>query len=499
MERPSGSTLPDDVSGARTLVFEAETTNSGGTAHAEAKEAPTASQSEQEAAQLAETSALAGDSQSDPEKQGLTSELEKGRKTAPVESAESTLLTTEALVRDGSSAQDVNANQANSPSVQDATVGLGAHPEDARIAGLRTVEHSQTGAMGAQTLNPPPLPGQTGQVAEDRPGSASSAAQTTAFGGPVSSTLSHGFGATHVETVSPPATAAHPVQKTKSNTALISIIVGLIVIGSAGYLAYWFVAGGARPTNRQPEVIAPPPPAVPPPVVEAPKPLTPPEGMVLVAAGKYTVGRDEGDKLERPAHVVDLKPFFIDRTEVTNAQYKKFVDATGHAPPSGWIDGSYPPEQAEWPVTGVTWQDAVDYAQWAGKRLPTEAEWEAAARGVDGRLYPWGTDWKPGLANIGSRGITPVGQFQGGASPVGTLDMIGNVWEWTSDEFQPYPGSVAPMPKSIDPALTYRVIRGGAYDGNKSHNACYRGFIDAAKGYEKTGFRCVKPVEASGQ
>jgi formylglycine-generating enzyme required for sulfatase activity len=77
--------------------------------------------------------------------------------------------------------------------------------------------------------------------------------------------------------------------------------------------------------------------------------------------------------------------------------------------------------------------------------------------------------------------------------------MIGNVWEWTEDEFQPYPGSVEAMPDSINPALTYRVIRGGAHDGNKVHNACYRGFIDAAKGYDKTGFRCVKSVESSNQ
>jgi serine/threonine-protein kinase len=218
--------------------------------------------------------------------------------------------------------------------------------------------------------------------------------------------------------------------------------------------------------------------------------------MVLVPGGTYVVGRSNEDPLEGPEHTVELAPFYMDRTEVTNAEYKRFIDATGHKAP--WTDGTFPEGRENWPVTNVKWQDAVDYAAWAGKRLPSEVEWEAAARGKDGRIYPWGSDWTPGLANIAAKAITDVGRHKDGASPYGVLDMIGNVWEWTADEFELYPGSSA-KPPEIEPGVTYRVIRGGAFDGNKKHDAAYRGFVDAGEGYPKTGFRCVKNAPVSSQ
>jgi formylglycine-generating enzyme required for sulfatase activity len=217
--------------------------------------------------------------------------------------------------------------------------------------------------------------------------------------------------------------------------------------------------------------------------------------MVLVPGGAYTIGRDDGDAIARPARAVTLSPFFIDRTEVTNAEYKKFIDATGHAAPSDWKDGSYPEGRDNWPVTNVSWQDASDYADWIGKRLPTEAEWEAAARGTDKRIYPWGNDWRPGLANAETQGITEVGQYKEGASPSGALDMIGNVWEWTADQFELYPGSTAALPATKKPGVTYYVIRGGAFDGNKGNDATRRGFLEPDQGYPKTGFRLVKDAK----
>jgi formylglycine-generating enzyme required for sulfatase activity len=217
--------------------------------------------------------------------------------------------------------------------------------------------------------------------------------------------------------------------------------------------------------------------------------------MVSVAGGDYTIGRDAGDPLEQPSHTVAVGPFFIDRLEVTNAEYKKFVDATGHPAPVQWQGSVFPAGDDKLPVTGVTWQDASDYAEWAGKRLPTEVEWEAAARGNDARIYPWGNEWRPGIANIGSKPgkIEGVGKYPASASPSGALDMIGNVWEWTADEAVLYAGSRATI--TTEPSVTYRVIRGGAYDGDRRHDASYRGYLDASKPYPKVGFRCVKDAK----
>jgi formylglycine-generating enzyme required for sulfatase activity len=232
--------------------------------------------------------------------------------------------------------------------------------------------------------------------------------------------------------------------------------------------------------------------------------------MLMVAAGAYTIGRDGADPLEQPGHKVDLPAFFIDRSEVTNAAFKKFIDATGHKSPSNWTGADFPKGRDNYPVTGVTWQDAVDYAVWAGKRLPAEAEWEAAARGVEGLIYPWGNDWRAGAANIGLKpdkpgageypsGIREVGGYPQGASPAGAVDMIGNAWEWVADEFALYPGNTEPKAKKrledLAPGVTYRVIRGGAYDGDKNHDATYRGYLDAIQPYPKVGFRCAKDAK----
>jgi serine/threonine-protein kinase len=291
-----------------------------------------------------------------------------------------------------------------------------------------------------------------------------------------------------------------PPQK-KNHIAIISVFVVLILLGLAGYFVWWFMSGGGHrsPTPRT-EVVTPPP------RVETTKPPTPivPEGMVLVASGFYPVGRtqlagrSDESEIDTPQHMVELKPFYVDRTEVTNAQYKVFVDQTGHVAPKGWVGGTFPADRENWPVVWVSWQDAVDYATWAGKRLPSENEWEAAARGTDGRMYPWGNDWERGRANIAAKGIEGVGSHPEGASPSGALDMIGNVWEWTADEFALYPESHAKEP-DLKEGVTYRVIRGGAYDGNRKHDASYRGFVDASVGYEKTGFRCVKSAPTTVQ
>jgi len=229
--------------------------------------------------------------------------------------------------------------------------------------------------------------------------------------------------------------------------------------------------------------------------------------MLAVASGTYTIGRNgsDADPLEQPAHKVDLRSFYIDRTEVTNAAYKKFMDARNHKAPSNWTGGNFPPGQSDAPVTGVSWQDAADYAAWAGKRLPTEAEWEAAARGAEARIYPWGNKWRTGVANIGQKPdkltaeqypseVKPVGQYPDGASPVGAVDMIGNAWEWVADEIEVYPGNTEST-LTLTPGVTFRVIRGGAYDGSDKNDAAYRGYLDGSKPYPKVGFRCAKDAK----
>ena len=163
---------------------------------------------------------------------------------------------------------------------------------------------------------------------------------------------------------------------------------------------------------------------------------------VEVPAGEYVIGRDPGETRQRH---VDMAAFELGRTPVTNAQYERFVDDTGANAPPHW------PARLDHPVTFVEWHDASAFCAWAGGRLPTEAEWEKAARGTDRRTYPWGDEEDEGRAAVGARikhgSTSPVRSHPNGASPYGLLDMAGNVWEWTSTEYPP----------------GERVLRGGSF------------------------------------
>jgi formylglycine-generating enzyme required for sulfatase activity len=167
--------------------------------------------------------------------------------------------------------------------------------------------------------------------------------------------------------------------------------------------------------------------------------------MVRVPAGKFLYGRKKEEH--------ELPEFWIDRTPVTNAEYARFVAAIGHKPPRHWKGKSPPKDIADHPVAHVPWHDAVAYAEWAGKRLPTEEEWEKAARGTDGRECPWGDEFDKDKCNVKGSGIgdtTPVGKYSpAGDSPYGVADMVGNVREWTAGEYRP--GS------------NLRVLRGAAF------------------------------------
>ncbi|GAB4541176.1 MAG: hypothetical protein Kow0063_31790 [Anaerolineae bacterium] len=223
------------------------------------------------------------------------------------------------------------------------------------------------------------------------------------------------------------------------------------------------------------------------------------DDMVEIPAGTFIMGSDSGDPEDAPAHQVDLPAFEIDRFEVTNANFAAFVEATGYvtdAEKSGkktWRD-EFTAGKENHPVTRVTWNDAVAYCEWLGKRLPSEAEWEKAARGEDGRSFPWGNDWDPTRANVkatGLRGTAAVGSFGAGASPYGVEDMVGNVWEWTADWYQAYPGNNASDPYYGEQC---RVSRGGGWFDEEPQATTYNrncGVPDTTSS-DELGFRCAR-------
>jgi iron(II)-dependent oxidoreductase len=217
-------------------------------------------------------------------------------------------------------------------------------------------------------------------------------------------------------------------------------------------------------------------------------------GMVYVEPGEFTMGADEGFTFEGPRHIVYLKGFYMDKSEVTNGQYKIYIDASGAAPPSNWKDGKIPPGAENLPVTRVSYYDALGYAMWAGKRLPAEEEWEKAARGKDSRIFPWGNEWEGNAANvrplIGFSWLEKIDSHHGGVSPCGCHDMAGNAWEWTSSWFEPYPGNIEP---NASYGKKFKVIRGGSYKSTRSMSRTYaREIMEPASFEAAVGFRCVK-------
>jgi len=282
------------------------------------------------------------------------------------------------------------------------------------------------------------------------------------------------------------------------------------------------------------------------------------KGMVLIPAGDFVMGSHKTDNTgkqqeyglinplyldEHPQQTLNLDAYYIDVYEVTNAQYKVFVQQTKHKEPFGWTQNGYnltkPRLEAtdldtlRWisaeyfkldidaskmsraqilnamqqqhsiqgllPVTMVTWQDAAAYCQWAGKRLPTEQEWEKAARGPNGLEYPWGDQWDPNITNTGDNtdwpgGITPVGHYSNNNSYYGVYDMSGNAWEWVASWYQPYTGSTLERKAFGE---TNKVLRGGG--GGVGHYALSLFFRGAARSYappstasDDIGFRCAK-------
>lgn len=225
------------------------------------------------------------------------------------------------------------------------------------------------------------------------------------------------------------------------------------------------------------------------------------EEMVRIPAGLFIRGTDAGGFDEQPPREIFLDAFEIDQYEVTNYQYAQFAAATGHrkaGPPSRYAKNVGKMRGPNQPVVYVSWDDAQEYCRWKGKRLPTEAEWEKAMRGTDGRLWPWGNVEQPNRANWarvndGYAATAPVGTFKSDASPYGVMDGAGNVMEWVEDWYSEgyYRDSPEKNPPSPDYGV-YRVLRGGGYTTTggdlriTSRSKMVPDFRD-----ETIGFRCV--------
>ncbi|MBI5886669.1 MAG: formylglycine-generating enzyme family protein [Deltaproteobacteria bacterium] len=197
------------------------------------------------------------------------------------------------------------------------------------------------------------------------------------------------------------------------------------------------------------------------PMVESAKDA--PKDMALVPAGEFTMGSDDWWPKSQPRHKRNLKGFYMDKYEVTNRRYKKFVDATGHRIPDHWLGGRIPKGKDNHPVVFVDWSDADAFCKWEGKRLPAEDEWEKAARGTKARAFPWGDEFAKEKANTPQydhKDTMPVGSFESGKSPYGIYDMAGNVWEWTTDWFKPYPGNKHPDENYGE---KFKSVRGGSW------------------------------------
>ena len=245
-----------------------------------------------------------------------------------------------------------------------------------------------------------------------------------------------------------------------------------------------------------------------------------PGGRFRMGLEEVWPGMEKYDKASLPAHWVEVSPFWLGETAVTNGQYEKFLQATGYKEPESWRDRRFNgPEQ---PVIGVTWPDARAFCEWLSGLLdrqvdlPTESQWEFAARGTENRLYPWG-DQTPdeSLADFGQEWQTgqprPVGSFPGGAGPYGTLDQAGNVWEWCrnvarEDDYKgrgdlmvyPFEGEGSDQ----DPRTTVPACRGGSWDFSAQYlRAAYRSGLGADVAYDNLGFRvaCLPAAEPGGE
>jgi toxoflavin biosynthesis protein ToxD len=277
-------------------------------------------------------------------------------------------------------------------------------------------------------------------------------------------------------------------------SAWVRLSIGCVIcaIGSIilGYSA-WYILGynRIRASNSTETAVEKTTMPVPPMSAEV---VTAPAGELPIPGGSIVMNSSNNDG---SAKRIGVEPFSIAETEVTNAQYKTFVDETQHEVPDGWFNNTFPAGTEHYPVTGVTWYDAMDYCKWlsdklkATVRLPTEAEWELAARGTKNQKYPWGDKWDDKAVDSKEKNgeVGSVKRFPLGKSPYGAYDMAGNVWEWVDGEAVDEDNN--PIMKN---GVTYRIVKGGAADESESFiSATSRKQVPPDLAYKSLGFRYV--------
>ncbi len=226
--------------------------------------------------------------------------------------------------------------------------------------------------------------------------------------------------------------------------------------------------------------------------------------LVEIPGGTFLMGRNDGPQQERPEHSVTVPTFFMDRTEVTNAEYARFVEETDYKAPKDWTNGKPLAGQERWPVVNVSLKDAEEFAGWRSKRdgvtyqLPTEEQWEYAARnGGQYKFFPWGEKWEKDRAVLKEATPKPVGSYAAGNNREGVADLIGNVEEWTSSKTALYPGNSTPIPVSV---RNWAAVRGGSFFNNPEDreiilSATWRDWFDPTSVRENRGFRLVRSAE----
>jgi serine/threonine-protein kinase len=287
-------------------------------------------------------------------------------------------------------------------------------------------------------------------------------------------------------------------QPKETRVPVIAAAAGLLlIIGAAATYWLWNRSGSERPSNTLTQTAST---VMPPPLLS-----TPAGEMTLIPKGPARIGKG-GD-------AVEVDPFYIDKTEVSVATYRRFCEATGRAMPESL--GTADPDE---PVVNVTFEDAQAFASWAGKRLPSAVEWEKAARGSDGSRLPWGDQMRDGVANLplsreaaATTKLAKVTSYPDGASPYGVLNMVGNVWEWTGElasvppgpEFERYLKIFKELKPPLSAADRFYQVRGGSYRFAISpENAGSLLFdfspLPARIARPDIGFRCVQPVQPNG-